>query len=302
MDKKEKNASAPKAEKPKKKEPTSNRDKISLIAGIALCAILVPILVLNCVLIVSEWVTGKPPAIAGYSPMIVETPSMDPLIKSGDIIIIDQNVEAKDIKVGDVICFFDPAQPGTKMTVTHRVVDFDSNGKAITVGDNNAKNAYNYDLEAAKDDSAKLEEINNKIKTETDKNVPEGAEGGKYFIYGDPEKKDYEGADSTHVDLEENLVGIYTYKRAAGLGKIPMFIQQPYGWAICVGVPLVALIAWEIISRRKNKKATNKDMDALLAELEALKAAKAAAEGKDNPESAPESNSATDENNAPKSE
>ena len=38
----------------------------------------------------------------GYCPLIVLTDSMDPEIKSGDLIIC-QTIDAKDVKVGDVI-------------------------------------------------------------------------------------------------------------------------------------------------------------------------------------------------------
>jgi cytoskeletal protein RodZ len=51
------------------KQPKSKYDKISLIVGIVLCAILLPILALNVSLIIIDATNGTmPPAIAGYSP------------------------------------------------------------------------------------------------------------------------------------------------------------------------------------------------------------------------------------------
>jgi hypothetical protein len=77
-----------------------------------------------------------------------------------------------------------------------------------------------------------------------------------------------------------------------------MFMQTTWGWIICIAVPLLAFIAYELISRKMKDKNSNKDMDALLAELEALKAAKAA-EGADKSET---KDSSTDANDVPKKE
>ena len=276
------------------KQPKSKSDKISLIVGIVLCAILLPILALNVSLIIIDYTNGTmPPAIAGYSPMIVETPSMDPLIKPGDIIFVDQNVEAKDIKVGDVICFFDPANPNDTLTVTHRVIAFTKDGKAITAGDNNVLGDYEKDLSGAKDDAAK-KAIEAKIDRKTDKNAGDY----EYIVYKGDKDEEFTSKDLHEVDLEKKLVGIYTYKRIPGVGKVSMFMQTTWGWIICIAVPLLAFIAYELISRKMKDKNSNKDMDALLAELEALKAAKAA-EGADKSET---KDSTADADDAPKKE
>ena len=275
------------------KQPKSKSDKISLIVGIVLCAILLPILALNVSLIIIDATNGTmPPAIAGYSPMIVETPSMNPLIKPGDIIFVNQNVEAKDVKPGDVICFFDPAQPNETFTVTHRVIAI-KDGKAITAGDFNVQGDYEKDLNGAKDDAAK-KAIEAKIDRKTDKNAGDY----EYIVYKGDKDGEFTSRDLHEVDLEKKLVGIYTYKRIPGVGKVSMFMQSPAGWIICIAVPLLAFIAYEIISRKMKDKNNSKDMDALLAELEALKAAKAA-EGADKSET---KDSSTDADDVPKKE
>ena len=54
-----------------------------------------------------------------------------------------------------------------------------------------------------------------------------------------------------------------------------MFMQTTTGLIVCVVLPIVLLVAYDVIRRsiyEKNKKA---DTDALLAELEALRAEKA---------------------------
>ena len=255
-------------------EKATTGSKISLIIGIVLCAILVPILIINCALIVVGIVNpGKPPSLFGYTPMIVLSPSMDPLFTEGDMIIV-QTVDPATVNEGDVITFFDPASTSDSV-LTHRVIDiFEKDGKryAITAGDFNANNDYERDLriaEAAETDSAaKKEAVLNKATIVEDPKKP----GYEYVIY-EPH------SDAKAVELnEKNLIGTYSYTRVPFVGKVSMFMQTTWGWIICIAVPLIALLAYELITRRKKDKSKNQDMDALLAELEALKAAKAAAD------------------------
>ena len=115
------------------------RHKVLTIVGIVLCVLLLPILIMNCIMIVQSMINDdEVPGIGGYSPLIVLTDSMDPTIASGDIIIV-QEIDGKDVKVEDVISFFDPAGNGTSV-VTHRVIEIiEENGiiKFRTQGDNN---------------------------------------------------------------------------------------------------------------------------------------------------------------------
>lgn len=80
----------------------------------------------------------------------------------------------------------------------------------------------------------------------------------------------------------ENLIGVYQM-RIAGLGNVAMFMQTTPGLILCVGVPLLLLIGYDVLRRKAYEKANKKDTDALLAELEALKAAQAAAEEEKEP-------------------
>ena len=255
-------------------EKATTGSKISLIIGIVLCAILVPILIINCALIVVGIVNpGKPPSLFGYTPMIVLSPSMDPLFTEGDMIIVE-TIDPDAVAKGDVITFFDPASTSDSV-LTHRVIDiYEKDGKryAVTAGDFNANNDYERALRIAEadetDPAAKKQEVLNKATIVEDPKSP----GYEYVIY-EPHK------DSKDVELnEKNLIGTYSYTRIPFVGKVSMFMQTTWGWVICIAVPLVALLAYELISRRKKDKNKNQDMDALLAELEALKAAKAAAE------------------------
>ena len=268
MNKKEKKVTA-------EKEQGSTGSKVSLIIGTVLCVILVPILIMNCALIVVGFTNpDRPPSLFGYTPMIVLTDSMEPLIKTGDI-IISQQVDPDSVNVGDVISFFDPSSP-TDAILTHRVISiYEEDGVryAITAGDNNANSDYERDIRNAKKDAndpdGKLAEIENKATIMKDEKKP----SYEYVVY--------EGhKDSKPVPLtEDELVGAYIYTRIPVVGKISMFMQTTWGWVICIAVPLLAFLAYELITRKKKDKSKAKDMDALLAELEALKAAKAAAEG-----------------------
>ena len=71
----------------------------------------------------------------------------------------------------------------------------------------------------------------------------------------------------------DKLVGIYV-TRIGGAGNIAMFMQTTTGLIVCVVVPLVLLIAWDVLRRKRYEKANKQDTEALLAELEALRAEK----------------------------
>lgn len=123
----------------KEKIPT-RRIIVNLIA-IIVCVLLLPVLLINCTLLIkSAFSPNEVPSIFGRAPMVVLTESMDPTIRSGDLIVCHV-ANAEDVRVGDVISFFDPDGNGTAV-VTHRVVEIETNEKtgAIsfrTKGDNN---------------------------------------------------------------------------------------------------------------------------------------------------------------------
>lgn len=120
------------------KEKSTFANRILTVIGTVLCIILVPILIINCILIVKSFISEEVPSVAGNLPLIVLTDSMYPEIQSGDLIIC-RTTEPEEIKVRDVIAFFDPAGNGTSI-VTHRVLEVTEQGGQIawrTKGDNN---------------------------------------------------------------------------------------------------------------------------------------------------------------------
>lgn len=214
------------------KEKTSVAHKVLTVIGTILCIILIPILAVNLTLIVKSYTnTEEVPDIGGYLPMIVLTDSMYPEIESGDLIIC-HTIKAEDVKVDDVISFFDPAGNGTSV-VTHRVIE--------------------------------IVEEDGEIKFRT--------------------KGDFNNTEDKELVPAENLVGIYQ-SRIAGAGKIAMFMQSTAGLIICVVLPIVLLVGYDIIRRRIYEKNKQSDTDALLAELEALKAEKTAKEAENAEEKA----------------
>lgn len=197
------------------------KQKVLTIIGTILCIILLPILIINCTLIVKSYVNSdEVPSVGGIFPMIVLTDSMYPVIQSGDLIIC-HTAEAEEIENGDVIVFYDPMGNGTTV-VTHRVLEVMEEGGEIsfrTKGDNNN----------AEDQVA----------------VP-----------------------------ADKLLGTYE-KRIPGAGNIAMFMQTTTGLILCCVCPIILLVGYDMIRRRSYDKKKQKDTDALLAELEALRAMKA---------------------------
>ena len=217
------------------KEKTSTAHKILTIVGTVLCIILIPILLINLTLIAKSYINkDEVPSIGGMLPLIVLTDSMYPEIESGDLIICN-TAEAEDIKVNDVISFFDPAGNGTSI-VTHRVIE--------------------------------IVEEDGEILFRT--------------------RGDYNNTEDKELVPAENLVGVYKM-RIAGAGHIAMFMQSTAGLIICVVLPIILLVGYDIIRRRIYEKNNKQDTDTLLAELEALRAEKAekekAAIGADNSDS-----------------
>ena len=199
----------------------NTKQKLLTVIGTVLCVILLPILIINLTLIAKSYINeDEIPSLGGVFPMIVLTDSMYPEIAAGDLIICN-TVEAEDVKVNDVISFYDPMGNGTSV-VTHRVLEIVSEDGQLsfrTKGDNN-------------------------------------------------------NAEDQMLVPQEKLVGIYR-SRIPGLGNVAMFMQTTPGLILCVVCPVLLLVGFDVLRRKKYDKAKQQDTDALLAELEALRALKA---------------------------
>jgi signal peptidase len=71
----------------------------------------------------------------------------------------------------------------------------------------------------------------------------------------------------------ENLVGVYQ-SRIAGAGNLAMFMQTSTGLIICVVLPLLLLVGYDLLRRRAYERSKKEDTEALLRELEELRAEK----------------------------
>ncbi len=71
----------------------------------------------------------------------------------------------------------------------------------------------------------------------------------------------------------DKLVGVYS-RRIPGLGHVVMFMQTTAGLIICVVCPILLLVGWDILRRRRYEKSKQADTDALMRELEELRAQK----------------------------
>ncbi|GEM_PF-219132 len=97
------------------------RHKVFTVIGILICILLLPILAINITLIVKGTMRDDiPPDIAGITPLVVLSGSMDDgakdAIQIGDLIFV-KKVDAKSLKAGDVIAFMEG-----KYAVTHRII------------------------------------------------------------------------------------------------------------------------------------------------------------------------------------
>jgi len=109
------------------KVPASMGHKIGTVLGTILCILLVPVLVINIILIIHSFTNpNRVPGIGKFFPLIVLTDSMYPEIQSGDLILC-RTEEPENIRVGDVIAFYDPAGNGTSI-VTHSVAEITETG------------------------------------------------------------------------------------------------------------------------------------------------------------------------------
>lgn len=204
----------------KKEQSAANR--VWTAIGAVLCILLLPILIINCTLLIKGYTGGgKVPTFGGYFPMIVLTDSMSGTFESGDMILC-RSAQPEEVQVGDIICFYDPLGSG-RTTVTHRVTQ-----------------------------------------------VTQAPEGGiAWYTRGDANN-----TEDLALVRAQDLVGLYK-TRLPGLGNAALFMQSTPGLVLCVGVPVVLLLGWDLLRRRAYERQSKADTDALLAELQQLREEKA---------------------------
>ena len=87
-------------------------------------------------------------------------------------------------------------------------------------------------------------------------------------------KGDNNNAEDQVLVPEKSLIGTYR-SRIPGLGNVAMFMQTTAGLIVCVVCPILLMVGFDMLRRRKYEKAKQQDTDQLLAELEELRRLKA---------------------------
>ena len=85
-------------------------------------------------------------------------------------------------------------------------------------------------------------------------------------------KGDANEIEDTEAVTEEQLVGVYQ-GRIAKLGDFALFLQQPLGMLLFIGVPLMAFIIYDILRRQhyaSREKAKAQEMETELTRLRSL--------------------------------
>jgi len=82
----------------------------------------------------TDMLINKPaiPDVLGYTPLMVASGSMEPTIKTHDVVIV-KKTHYSQLKKGDIIVYFDKLRD---ITVIHRLIKIED-GEAITKGDAN---------------------------------------------------------------------------------------------------------------------------------------------------------------------
>ena len=87
-------------------------------------------------------------------------------------------------------------------------------------------------------------------------------------------KGDNNNAEDQVLVPADSLIGIYQ-TRIPKVGHVAMFMQTTTGLIVCVVLPIVLLVGYDVLRRKKYEKAQKQDTDALLKELEELRRMKA---------------------------
>ena len=105
--------------------------------------------------------------------------------------------------------------------------------------------------------------------------VIEDENGLSFLTQGDNNDMD----DKNPIPAGE-IIGVWTGTRIPLIGSVMLFMQKPLGLIICIFIPIACFVGYELLSRYRKDKASKNDIDALRAELEALKKEKENSENK----------------------
>lgn len=193
----------------------AKRVTASGVLGVVLCAVFIPVILVNLVLIVGGFLhPDELPGVFGIKPAVVLSGSMEPTISAGDLIFVS-GCDPEQLHEGDVVCYLSSGK-----AVTHRIV-------SVTAG-----------------------------------------EDGKvrYVTQGDANN----ATDRLAVSADQ-VEGVWSGARVAGLGNAILFMQTPAGMVLFIVCPLALFFAWDIWRRRRLDKAEEARTAQLERELAALR-------------------------------
>ncbi len=238
----------------------SKRDKAFSIIGIVLCVLLIPLLIANVTMIIKSYT--NPDAAPDFFGI---TP----------MYVMTESM-AGTIEAGDMVIVnkVDPA----KLTA----------GSAKAEG---VQEPMDGDIISFYDPASS----NNSVTTHRIYRVDYDAEGNlQFWTWGDANN----APDSKPVPAK-NVIGRYVF-HIPKAGHVAMFMQTTPGLLVCVFVPLVLFVGYDLLRRRLYDKSKQENMDDLMAELEALRAAKnASAAPAEEPQPAPPTEEAPTEEAPP---
>lgn len=292
----------------------STTDKVLFIVGIVLIALMLPLLILDSVIIIKGAVNkDHVPGVFGSKPLVVISSSMDPTIKKNDLIMVKtQDLEARlaassdpinELK-GEVIAY-KYYEDGSWTVITHRIkyvlkgaaeienyrkINSDdtpgeyyaADSKPVGVYFNQGVDYSNFKYVIDTNPEGFL------VPNAVDANGVPGrlvrvSDGSDYIIRT---QGDYSGntIDNWYVSISD-VEGVWKGFRIGGVGKLVDFLTQPLGLIIFLGVPIIAIVAYDIISvKLQTKKAAEAKNAELEEEIKRLKAEKAEKESEEKSE------------------
>ncbi|SCW53219.1 signal peptidase, endoplasmic reticulum-type [Eubacterium ruminantium] len=114
---------------------------LKIVANVVAWALLIMAFLITLLVFASSR-NGKTASLFGITPMAVESDSMSPTFKKGDLIFVKKIDDLYNLKEGDVITFYTIIQ-GKRVINTHRIVEIneaENSRSFVTRGDNNSIN------------------------------------------------------------------------------------------------------------------------------------------------------------------
>ena len=146
---------------PKKRTKVSKTVRVLKTIKNVICWILVAVLAITVITFLLTRVSGGTPSLFGYSINRVETGSMEPELKVGDVLLCKNVSEPSEIKEGDIITF----QGGERFSnhkVTHRVLIgpyYNDNGECVIVTKGDANDIDDGEIKLSAVESKMLQKL-----------------------------------------------------------------------------------------------------------------------------------------------